>query len=176
MNRKTMLGVVGVLVVVGGVGVAFAATGGNVAASDADLSEDEAQQIAEDHVGGTAQSVELEHEDGPVYEVLVEQDNGDRKEVEVDGNSGEVLEVEDEENGEDDDEDSISASNVSLSEEDAIDIATDEVNGTVEEIELENEDGMPVYEIELVASNGSETEVTVHADEGTVLDIETEDE
>ena len=102
MNLKTILGGVGVIILIGVVGVAFAATGGNVAASDADLSEDEAKQIAEDHVGGTAQSVELEHEDGPVYEVMVEQENGDLKEVEVDGNSGEVLEVENEEKGDDD--------------------------------------------------------------------------
>lgn len=102
MNRKMILGVVGVIVVLGGVGVAYATIGGQVAASDADLSEDEAKQIAEDHVGGTAQSVDLEHEDGPVYEVIVEQDNGDLKEVEVDGNSGEVLEVENEEEGDDD--------------------------------------------------------------------------
>lgn len=75
-----------------------------------------------------------------------------------------------------DDDESVAPSNVSLSEQDAIDIATDEVNGTVEEVELENEDGTPVYEVEIVASNGSATEVVVHANDGTVLKTETEDE
>lgn len=74
------------------------------------------------------------------------------------------------------DDDSISPSNVSLSEEEAIDIATAEANGTVEEVELEREDGTPVYEVELVASDGAETEVTVHANDGTVLEIESEAE
>ncbi|CCQ36370.1 uncharacterized protein Nmlp_2195 [Natronomonas moolapensis 8.8.11] len=75
-----------------------------------------------------------------------------------------------------DEDNAITQSNVSLSEEAAIDIATAEANGTVEEVELESEDGTPVYEVELVASTGAETEVTVHADDGTVLNIETEDE
>lgn len=75
----------------------------------------------------------------------------------------------------DDDDESIAANNVSLSEEDAIDIATAEANGSVEEVELESEDGTPVYEAEIVASDGGETEVTVHADNGTVLEIESED-
>lgn len=76
----------------------------------------------------------------------------------------------------DDDDDSIAESNVGISEQEAIDIATSEANGTVEEVELESEDGTPVYEVELVASDGSETEVTVHADDGTVLKTETETE
>ncbi len=75
-----------------------------------------------------------------------------------------------------DDDDSIPASNVTLSEQEAIDIATAEANGTVNEVELENEGGAPVYEVELVTTNGSEIEVAVHADDGTVLETETEDD
>lgn len=105
MNRKTIFGAVGVVVLLGAIGVTFAATGGQVGATDADLSKQEAKQIAADHVGGTPQSVALEQENGPVYEVTVEQDDGTSKEVEVDGNSGEVLEVEpaDDDEGADDD-------------------------------------------------------------------------
>ena len=73
-------------------------------------------------------------------------------------------------------DESIAQSNVSLSEQEAVDIATAEANGTVGEVELESEDGTPVYEVELVTANGGETEVAVHADDGTVLEIETEDE
>jgi uncharacterized membrane protein YkoI len=75
-----------------------------------------------------------------------------------------------------DDDDSIAGSNVSLSEEEAIDIATAEADGTVEEAELEDEDGTPVYEVELVAADGGETEVAIHANDGTVLETESEDE
>ena len=74
------------------------------------------------------------------------------------------------------DDDSITQSNVSLSEQEAVDIATAEANGTVGEVELESENGTPVYEVELVTANGGETEVAVHADDGTVLEVETEDE
>jgi uncharacterized membrane protein YkoI len=73
-------------------------------------------------------------------------------------------------------DDSVTASNVSLSEAEATDIATAEADGTVEEVELEGEDGTPVYEVELVGSDGSETEITVHADDGTVLETESENE
>ena len=84
-------------------------------------------------------------------------------------------EVEDDDEMEEDDE-SVASDTVSLSEQEAIDTATAEASGTVAEVELESEDGTPVYEIELVASGGAETEVTVHADDGTVLNTETEDE
>ena len=75
-----------------------------------------------------------------------------------------------------DEDTAITQNNVSLSEQEAIDTATAEASGTVAEVELESEDGTPVYEIELVASGGAETEVTVHANDGTVLNTETEDE
>lgn len=76
------------------------------------------------------------------------------------------------------DDDSVSESNVTLSEQEAIDIATDEIDGTVNgtQVELENEDGSPVYEVEGVTTDGSEVEVAVHADDGTVLETETEDD
>lgn len=100
MNRNVTLLVVGVVALLGVVGVAYAATGGQTGASDPDLSKQEAKDVAAEHVGGTAQSVALEQENGPVYEVIVAQDDGASKEVEVDGDSGEVLEVEKADDGE----------------------------------------------------------------------------
>jgi len=96
MHRKTILAVAGVVVLLGGIGVAFAATTSQQGTADPDVSKDEAIEIAEEQVSGTAQNAELEQENGPVWEVTVQGDNGTVKEVEVDGNSGEVLEVEDE--------------------------------------------------------------------------------
>jgi len=75
-----------------------------------------------------------------------------------------------------DEDNSVTQNNVNLSEQEAIDIATTEANGTVQEVELESEDGTPVYEVELVAASGSETEVAIHADDGTVLETESEEE
>ena len=101
MNRKSILAIAAAVVLIGSVGVAFAATN-QTSTADPDISEDRATQIAVDHVGdgATAESASLEQEDGPVWEISVTQENGPTKEVEVDGDSGEVLEVE---NDDDDD-------------------------------------------------------------------------
>ncbi|MEF8900081.1 MAG: PepSY domain-containing protein [Halovenus sp.] len=100
MDRKVIIGAVGLVLLVGG--VAFAASGAG--AADPDLSEDEATGIATERVDGTVQEVELEDEGGPVYEVLVEQDDGTLMEVEIDGDNGDVLEVENEDDEAEDDE------------------------------------------------------------------------
>ena len=63
-----------------------------------------------------------------------------------------------------------------LSEEQAIEIALLEVPGEVQEIELENDDGEMVYEIEILGVDGQEFEVEIAADTGTVIEIEAEDD
>ena len=149
-----------------------------IAPGNVSLSEEDAIGIATAEVDGTVEEVELESEDGtPAYEVELVTSNNTEVEVTVHANNGTVLETESEaEDEEHENEEYVAPGNVSLSEEDAIGIATAEANGTVEEVELESEDGTPAYEVELVTENGLETEVTVHADDGTVLEIETEDE
>ena len=169
--------------------------------SNVSLSEEEAIDIATAEASGTVEEIELESEDGtPAYEVELVASGGSETEVTVRADDGTVLETESEEDEiedddeveegdemeeddevEDDDEmeeddESVASDTVSLSEQEAIDTATAEASGTVAEVELESEDGTPVYEIELVASDGAETKVTVHADDGTVLNTETEDE
>lgn len=74
-----------------------------------------------------------------------------------------------------DDED-VSPSEVSLSEAEAKDIATNEVPGTVQETELEGEEDGPVYEFEIETTDGTRKEVEVHANSGDVLEVETEDD
>ena len=163
----------------------------SIAANNVSLSEEDAIDIATAEANGSVDEVELESEDGtPVYEVELVTSNGSETEVAVHADDGTVLETEseaedDEMNEEDeidedeemkDNEESIAPANVSLSEQDAIDVATGEVNGTVEEVELESENGTPAYEVEFAESDDTETEVTVHANDGAVLDIETEDD
>jgi uncharacterized membrane protein YkoI len=158
----------------------------SIAANNVSLSEEDAIDVATAEANGSVEEVELESEDGtPVYEVELVAENGSETEVVVHANDGTVLETEseaeDEEMDEEDemdekDEESVAPANVSLSEGDAIDVATEEVNGTVEEVELESENGTPAYEVEFAESGDTETEVTVHANDGTLLDIETEDE
>ena len=94
MNRKPLFVIVAVVVLLGGVGAAFAANSTQTDAPDPAVSKEQAKQIAADHIGGTAQSATLEQENGPVWEVSVVQESGPTKEVEIDGTSGEVLEVE----------------------------------------------------------------------------------
>jgi Predicted membrane protein len=146
----------------------------SISESNVTLSEQEAIDIATAEANGSVNEVEFENEDGtPVYEVELVTTNGLESEVAVHADDGIVLETGSED--EKMDEDSISESNVSLSEQEAIDIATAEANGTVDEVELKVEDGVPVYEVELVRTNGSETEVAIHADDGMVIEIESEE-
>lgn len=48
----------------GGIGVAFAATNGQRGTADPDISKDEATEIAEEHVG-TTKNAQVEQENGP---------------------------------------------------------------------------------------------------------------
>jgi len=109
-NKPTIIALSGVLVMILAALSVFAYNTG-VLAGDPQISEEEAKQIAEELMGGTALSVELEKEGrSMVYEVVVENDDG-VWEVEVDADSGEVLEVEaddgDEEDDEEDDDDDV---------------------------------------------------------------------
>ncbi|MBO6891484.1 MAG: PepSY domain-containing protein [Roseibium sp.] len=65
---------------------------------------------------------------------------------------------------------------VAMSEEKAIEIALAEVPGTVQETELEKEDGKQVYEIEILTADGVEMEVEIDVATGTVLEVEADDD
>jgi uncharacterized membrane protein YkoI len=142
------------------------------------LTEQEAIDIATAEVNGTVEKVELEKENStPVYEVKLVATNSSEVEVSVHADTGAILETEADAERDDDheaDDESVSASNVSLTEQEAIDIATAEANGTIDEVELEKENGTPVYEVTLVTTNGSEVDVSVHANDGGVLEIDHE--
>ena len=68
------------------------------------------------------------------------------------------------------------ASATALPEEQIIAIALAEVPGEVTEVELENEDGILAYEVELIAADGSEMEVMINAETGEIIEIEAEDD
>ena len=63
-----------------------------------------------------------------------------------------------------------------LSEEQAIEIALAEVGGELQEAELEREDGMSVFEIEILTADGTEVEVEINAETGEILEIDEEDD
>jgi uncharacterized protein (AIM24 family) len=60
--------------------------------------------------------------------------------------------------------------------EQAVEIALAQVPGEVQETDLEREDGMLVYEIDILTADGVEMEVEINADTGEILDIEAEDD
>ena len=68
------------------------------------------------------------------------------------------------------------AKQATVTEEAAIKIALEQVPGTVEEVELEDENGTIVYEIEIRAEDGAEQEVDIDATTGDVVKVEAEDD
>ncbi len=62
-----------------------------------------------------------------------------------------------------------------LTEEQVIAIALEEVPGEVQEVELEREDGIQVYEIEILTLAGAEMEVEINADTGEILEVDADD-
>ncbi len=62
-----------------------------------------------------------------------------------------------------------------LTEAQVIEIALAEVPGTIQETELERDDGILVYEVEILTAAGKVMEVEVDAKTGAVLEIEAED-
>ncbi|MDA7424899.1 PepSY domain-containing protein [Thalassococcus lentus] len=63
-----------------------------------------------------------------------------------------------------------------LSEEQVIAIALAEVPGEVQEVELERHRGQQVYEVEILAADGSEMEVEIAAESGDVLKVKADGE
>lgn len=63
-----------------------------------------------------------------------------------------------------------------LSATQAIEIALAEVPGDVQEAELETEDGVQIYDIEVLTADGVEMEVEINAETGMILEIDAEDD
>lgn len=63
-----------------------------------------------------------------------------------------------------------------LTEDQAIAIALAEFPGEVEEVELEREDGILIYEVEIETADGGETEVEIDANSGEIIEVSLEDD
>ena len=132
------------------------------------ITSEQATLIAEAEVGALAKEVELRALNGVnVYEI--EFDTSDAEvEVLVRESDGAIVRVLREEH--------IEAPSGTLSEQDAIDIARQEVTGgSVQEIEVDVEGDRFVYEIEIV-DGSQEIEVIVDIETGQILGLEYEDE
>ena len=153
------------------------------------LSEDEAVAIAAESVDANAKViyVELEDENGTiVYSVEMAQ-NGKKFEVNVDANSGKIIksgedveyEGADEEDNEDGDEPVTASVKLTQSEAVAIAAASVDSGAKVLDVELEDENGVIVYGVEMTL-NGKELDIKVDANSGQIVasddDAEYEDE
>ncbi len=58
-----------------------------------------------------------------------------------------------------------------ISIEEAMNIALSQVQGEIVKVELEHEKGILVYEVDIVTAQGVKYEVTVDANNGTVLEV-----
>ncbi|XID90180.1 PepSY domain-containing protein [Paenibacillaceae bacterium WGS1546] len=154
---------------------------------------DEAIKLAEAAANGQARSAELERKRGVVYyDIEVVRDNREY-DVHIDAHTGKTLKVElddwdrddrdrddrDRDDGHRDGRKSGSVANDAdrraVSAEQAARIAADKVQGTVIKTELDEDDGVLIYEVDLRTNRGK-VEVEVHAGTGKILSIDYDDD
>lgn len=184
MKHKLIIGAISATVILGGAVVAGAAKNDvptvNLQQTSKEkniISSDEAIKIALKKVDGIVDSVELESKNGQSY-YEVEIDTVDAEyDFDIDAITGEILSFK-EDKQDDDDKMKIDKSNAAqnnyITSQKAIEIAEKAVNGKVMEIDLDDEDGQMIYEIEL-KTNAGEAELKLDAVTGKVLKIENED-
>lgn len=188
MNSKLLIGLLGAGIIFGGAVAAGASEDtlskkGSTKNQQEMLTIEEAKNIALKKVNGTLESVELENTlTQLVYEVDIDKQGTDY-DVYVDAYSGEVLAIKKDNDDLFDDnrkvvnsvvENGKSVNNAAISENEAISIAEKAVNGKTVEIELEYDDGMLQYKIELQTNRG-EAEVEIDAETGKILETEWDD-
>ncbi|KAF0817917.1 hypothetical protein KIS4809_3101 [Bacillus sp. ZZV12-4809] len=173
MNKKfAVISMAGAILLGGAVAAGAADTNGKEAVQDV-ISIEEAKKIALSEAEGKVESIELEREKGKqVYEIDV--DNGKEDfDIKINALDGEVISVKKEQDDDDQSEKEINAENI-ISEQKAVEIAEQEVNGTMKEIELDEDDGQILYEVELKTNKG-EADVDIDAESGKVLKVELDD-
>ena len=176
MKKKMVIGALSAVMVLGGafaVGASNNDDGSKVEAKANNaktiLGYDEVKQIALQEVNGVIEEIELEREaNTALYEVDIEKDHIDY-DLHIDAYSGEIYSVDRDDDG--DDDDIFQIIRTSFLKTDAIAIAEKAANGKVVEIELDEDDGLLKYDVELRTDRG-EAEVEIDASTGNVLEVE----
>ncbi|AJD89610.1 hypothetical protein JMA_02930 [Jeotgalibacillus malaysiensis] len=193
--KKVVVGTVASAVILGGAIGAGAMTDGfqnfrsvNPAPSEPSelISVEEAKEKALAEYDGVVESIELEKKrDGYVYDIDI--DDGDMDyDLDIDASNGEILRVEEErDDDDDDDDDNVSSSNSNgtagsstsedlISQEEAVEIALAEVEGTLESVELDDDDGRAIYEVEINTGTGDDddAEFDIDAVTGEILEMD----
>lgn len=140
---------------------------------------DEVSEKALAIANGTITDIELDADDRrPHYEVDVYHDSYEY-DIKFDAVTGEVLEQKRDRDDDDDfDDRSANSSNAAdnlISSDEAVKAALAEASGNVEKVELDSDDGITYYEVEI--ENGrTDSEVYVNAVDGSILKVETDDD
>ncbi|WP_175638998.1 PepSY domain-containing protein [Metabacillus schmidteae] len=140
---------------------------------------DKAKEAALKKVDGVVESVELENRLGqPVYEVEIDKDQKDY-DLYVNATTAEISKVEEKIDDDNDDDDNINANKLSskslITEKEAIEIAKTKINGELNEIELDEDDGRYVYDMEFRTSTG-EAEITIDAETKEIVEFENDND
>ncbi|PAE99089.1 hypothetical protein CHH59_13335 [Shouchella clausii] len=123
------------------------------------ISKTDAEKIASTEGNGIVESIDYD-EKRNVYNLIVVKENSQRIEVDIDGVNGDVIRSKEkpvETGGQ-------------ISVEEAKQIALEELNGTVVDSELDEEDGLLVYEIE-IETDSEEGTIVVNAFTGAIESV-----
>ncbi|MBM7607734.1 putative membrane protein YkoI [Lysinibacillus composti] len=144
-------------------------------AKQAQITEQEATKIALEKVPGTVNEVELENEDGLiVYEFEIVGEDGSEQDLDVDAKTGEIVKVEADDDENDDFSQADLAKQAKITKDEASENALEQVPGTVTEVELDDENGLVVYDVEINAKDGTQQSVKVDAKTGKIVNVELE--
>ncbi|MGE7183811.1 PepSY domain-containing protein [Peribacillus sp. NPDC006672] len=137
------------------------------------LSEDEAVKMISEKLGGKVTQFEKDWDQPMTYEMTVKTNEG-YQDVEVDAEKGEILsrEMEDEDDGDMSIQQAVETAKISMDQ--AEKIALKEVDGQVTDAELDSENGILVYELE-IKQGKKEYDIEIDANTGEVLKVELDD-
>lgn len=130
------------------------------------------EEIALNEFPGWIKEIELDEDDGYLmYEVEVENENREEAELDIDAYTGEILKMEKEYKSGSKHKGSKQFSDDILSIKEIKEIALEEFPGQIKELELDENDGRLIYEVE-VKNKGREAEMDIDARTGDVLELE----
>ncbi|MBN6204878.1 PepSY domain-containing protein [Ralstonia pickettii] len=144
---------------------------------DAKLSREEVKELIQVEYPGAITEFDLEKENGRVvYDMEIKGENV-KYDLEVDADTGEVLEVKEKSYKNNKEQAVKTENNIENNKENIIsvkeaeEIAQKEFSGTLTEIELDEDDGRYVYEVEL-REGAQEAEMEIDAVTGKILELD----